>query len=92
MIESQTELLIRVRFRVVLVDPAREAGANESWVLGDGDPVGVVFDLRVDKGHLLRAGDALIPVKHLALLINSAGNNCVGGKRSVPRLAKLRLD
>ena len=64
MIERPAIFFIGVRFRVVLVDPAREAGADEFRVLGDGGPVGVVFDLRVDEGHLLRAGDALVSTKH----------------------------
>ena len=63
MVEGLTEFLIGVRFRVVLVDPAREAGTDEFGVLDDDVPIGVVFDLGIDKGHLLRTGDALVSVQ-----------------------------
>ena len=66
MIERGIEFLIGVGFRVVLLDPAREAGADDFGILGHGGPVGVVFRLRVNEGHLLRAGDALVSEKHLA--------------------------
>ena len=62
MMQSQAKLLVRVCLRVMLVDPAGETGANEFWVLCYGGPVGLVLDLRVYKGHFLRAGDALVSV------------------------------
>ena len=63
MIKCQTKLFIGVCLWVVLVDPTREASADELGILGNGDPVGVMFNLRVDEGHLLRTGDALVSVK-----------------------------
>ena len=63
MIECQTKFFIGVCFWIVLVDPTREASADELGILGDGGPVGVMFDLRVNEGHLLRTGDALVSVK-----------------------------
>lgn len=68
MIERQTILFIGVCFWVVLVDPAREASADELGILGDGGPVGVMFNLRVNEGHLLRTGDTLVSVKFVGHL------------------------
>ena len=63
MIECQTKFFIGVCLWIVLVNPTREASADELGILGDGGPVGVTFDLRVNEGHLLRTGDALVSVK-----------------------------
>lgn len=79
MIKRQTEFLIGVRFRVVLIDPAWEAGADKFRVLGDDGPIGVVFDLRIDEGHLLRTGDALVSVKYsLCWLPSRKQLGCLG--------------
>lgn len=80
MLERQTEFLIGVRFRVVLVDPAREAGADEFGVLGDDFPVGVLFYLRIDEGHLLRTGDALVSIKHSSCWLSQPEETGLSGR------------
>lgn len=64
MIERQAEFFVSVRFRVVLVDPARKAGADEFGVLEDGRPIRMMFNLGVDKGHPLRAGNPFVSEWH----------------------------
>ena len=60
--QGQTKLLVRVCFRVMLVDPTGKPSADEFWVLCYGGPVSLVLDLRIYEGHFLRAGDTLISI------------------------------
>ena len=48
----------------MLVDPAWKAGADEFGVLEDGGPIRVMFNLGVDKEHLLRAGNPFVSGWH----------------------------
>ena len=59
MVKRKTELLIGVALRIVLIDPPGEAGADFVGIVPDGVPVGLVFDLGVNKGHFLGARNAL---------------------------------
>ena len=51
-----------LNFRVMLVDPARDARSDQFRIRGGGGPAGLMLILGIDKGHLLGAGNALVSV------------------------------